>query len=77
MKALNRVLDACDLETFLLCEDIEEGKTLGMELMAGLGFKDADIVSCEMSGPGVRIRLRGYVHRPSSAYRWWKEAGEK
>ncbi|HAF66435.1 MAG: hypothetical protein WBL52_02960 [Bacillota bacterium] len=71
MSVKHRILDGCDVETFILCNDVEEGKTLGLRLMAELGFDDADVVSCEMGGPGVRIRLRGYVYRPSADYQWY------
>ncbi|HHY12674.1 MAG TPA: hypothetical protein GX529_08590 [Firmicutes bacterium] len=71
MSVKHRILDGCDVETFMLCNDLEEGKALGLRLMAELGFEDADVVFCEMGGPGVRIRLRGYVYRPSADYRWY------
>ncbi len=71
MSVRHRILDACDIETFILCDDLDEGKTLGLRFMAELGFEDADIVFCEMGGPGVRIRLRGYIYRPSADYQWF------
>ncbi len=70
MAIKHRILDGCDIETFIVCSGLEEGKVLGLRLMAELGFEDADVVFCEMGGPGVRIRLRGYVFRPSAEYRW-------
>jgi len=73
MRVMDRILDGCDLETFLVCNSVEEGKRLGLALMAELGFQDADVVFCEMGGPGVRIRLRGYIYRPSSRYGWYVE----
>ena len=76
MTVRNRILDACDLETFLLCGSLDEGRQLGQELMRDLGFRDVDVVSCEMGGPGVRIRLRGYVNRPSGSYTWRGFGGE-
>jgi hypothetical protein len=76
MSARERILDACDLETFLVCKDMEEGKRLGRQLMGELGFSDVDIVSCEFGGPGVRVRLRGYVNRPGVRYSWLKTGGE-
>jgi len=77
MTARQMILDVCDLETLLLCDSIEDGRRLGLELMAELGFSDADVVSCEMGGPGVRIRLRGYVNRPGDAYTWRKTGVQK
>ncbi len=76
MPVKDRILDGCDLETFIICNDLEEGKSLGLRLMAELGFEDADIVFCEMGGPGVRIRLRGYVYRPAAHYRWYSQEVE-
>ncbi|MGI6628289.1 MAG: hypothetical protein ACOX4K_08095 [Bacillota bacterium] len=73
MSAKDRILDGCDLEAFILCSSLEEGKYLGLKLMAELGFEDSDVVFCEMGGPGVRIRLRGYVYRPSADYRWYSQ----
>lgn len=75
MSAREKILDACDLETFLVCDSLEEGKRLGRALMGELGFSDIDIVSCELGGPGVRVRLRGYVNRPATAYSWQKTGG--
>ncbi|MEX0974331.1 MAG: hypothetical protein WD024_03125 [Bacillota bacterium] len=76
MSARERILDACDLETFLVCGSLEEGKRLGRALMGELGFSDVDIVFCEMGGPGVRVRLRGYVNRPSTTYSWQSPGGD-
>jgi len=70
MAARDKILDACDLETFLLCKSADEARQLGRQLMHDMGFRDVDIVSCEMGGPGARVRLRGYVNRPSAAYTW-------
>jgi hypothetical protein len=75
MSARDRILDACDLETFLVCGSAEEGEKLGRRLMKELGFRDVDVVSCEMGGPGARVRLRGYVNRPSTTYSWHKPGG--
>lgn len=76
MSAREKILDACDLETFLVCGSLEEGKKLGRQLMGELGFSDVDIVSCEFGGPGARVRLRGYVNRPGANYSWQKTGGE-
>lgn len=77
-KALDRVLDALDVETFFLCDTREEGVELGLKLMKELGFDDVDVVFCEQGGPGVRIRLRAYLSRPGSDYPWTgqHDAGE-
>ncbi len=77
MSARDRILDACDLETFLVCDNLEEGKKLSRQLMGELGFSDIDIVSCELGGPGVRVRLRAYINRPGAAYSWQKAGGDE
>ncbi len=76
MNAFDSILDSLDVETFLVCESLDEGKSLGLRLMAELGFRDTDVVSCELGGPGVRIRLRGYANRPTGAYPWCQTGGE-
>ena len=69
---LHRVMDAVDLETFLVCESEIEGKSLAMRLLTELGFSDGDIVSIVYNGVGVRVRLRGTVYKPGDSYHWDK-----
>ena len=64
------VMDALDVETFLVCESEEEGKNLGLTLMKDLGFTDVDVVFVEYRGIGARIRARAYIHRAGDAYPW-------
>ncbi|TYP59881.1 hypothetical protein [Thermosediminibacter litoriperuensis] len=68
--ALERVMDAVDIETFLVCDDEEEGKRLSLQLMNELGFKDASIVFIQHQGPGARVRIRGYIYKPGDSYAW-------
>ena len=67
---LANVLDALDVETFLVCESEEEGKNLGLTLMKDLGFKNVDIVFAQFIGVGVRIRARAYIHKAGDVYPW-------
>ena len=67
---LKHVMDALDVETFLVCESEEEGKNLGLTLMKDLGFKNVDIVFSEFIGVGARIRVRAYVHKAGDVYPW-------
>jgi hypothetical protein len=67
---MEKVMDAVDLETFLVCKDEEEGKKLSLQLMDELGFKDVSIVFIQHQGPGARVRLRGYVYKPGDRYGW-------
>jgi len=70
MKPLEMVMDALDLESFLVCRSEEEGREMGLQLMKDLGFNDVDVVFAQFEGPGVRIRLRAYVHRSGDQYTW-------
>jgi len=69
-RAIDQVVDAIDVETFLLCRSEEEAKELAEALAAELNLKHGDIVFLEFNGMGARVRLRSYVHRPGDRYRW-------
>jgi len=71
INVLNRVVDSLDIETFIVCQNEEEGKKLGHQLMKDLGFKDTDIVFIEYSNVGVRVRLRANIFKPGDHYRWF------
>lgn len=72
---LNQVMDALDIETFLVCRSEDEGKRMILELMKELGFQDADVVFIQYMGPGVRVRSRAYLHRAGDRYSWLFEGG--
>lgn len=72
-QARDMVLDALDIETFILCKNEEEGRKIALSLMDELGLQDQDIVFLEKRGIGARVRLRGYLHRPGDNYRWMKK----
>lgn len=69
-RAFDRIIDAVDVETFLLCADEEEAKELAAALMAELGLPNGDLVFVEHNGVGARVRLRSYIHRPGEHYHW-------
>lgn len=69
-KAIEKVMDAVDLETFIVSENEEEGKKTALTLMKELGFKDVDLVFIQFQGTGVRVRLRGYIYKPGDRYKW-------
>jgi len=69
-KPLSHVLDALDVETFLVCMSEAEGKHLALTLMNDLGFKDVDVVFIKFQGSGVRVRIRAYINRPGDNYPW-------
>ncbi|MFZ3172840.1 MAG: hypothetical protein WA118_12800 [Carboxydocellales bacterium] len=68
--ALPQVIDAIDIETFVVCSSEAEGRKIVLQLMQEMGLKDTDIVYLHYTGPGVRVRARGYIHRPGSHYGW-------
>jgi hypothetical protein len=67
---LEHVIDAIDFETLLACKDEQSGRAMALQLVSDLGFKDVDVVFAEHTGPGIRVRVRAYVHRPGDHYRW-------
>ena len=69
-KALERVADAIDVETFLVGANEEECLRLARSLMEELGLPECDVVSLQYRGVGARVRLRAYVHRPGGRYGW-------
>ncbi|MFZ7102821.1 MAG: hypothetical protein ACOWWO_09190 [Peptococcaceae bacterium] len=75
-KILERITDALDVETFLVCDSEEHGKKLALQMMKNLGFEDVDLVFIEFVGSGARIRARAYIHRPGDKYGWLFKEGE-
>lgn len=71
-RILDRVMDGMDIETFIVCAGEDEGRRLILQFMKDLGFADVDIVFIQFQGPGVRVRARGYIHRPGDTYGWLK-----
>ncbi|MFZ5753870.1 MAG: hypothetical protein ACOY3J_06480 [Bacillota bacterium] len=65
-----KILDAVDIETYFACKDEAEGRALALNLLEKFGLKDIDIVFIEFTGPGARVRARGYVYRPGDHYGW-------
>ena len=70
-RAISRVIDTIDLETFLRSDDAEEGKRLALELARDLGLRDADVMYADHYGPGTRVRVRGFINKPGvRSYPW-------
>jgi hypothetical protein len=70
MSALNKVIDAIDIETYLMCGDAHQGHLLALQLGRELNLGEVDIMFEEFDGYGVRVRIRKYVHRPAQKYHW-------
>jgi hypothetical protein len=69
-KALDKIMDALDIETYLVCESEKEGKLLVQQLGEELNLGDLDIMFEEYDGYGMRVRLRKYVYKPGTKYNW-------
>jgi len=76
-KLMEKVMDALDVETFLVCDSEEDGKKIALQMMKNLGFDDVDLVFIEFIGPGARIRARAYLHRSGDRYGWLFKNGEE
>lgn len=73
---LDKIIDALDVETFVVAADETEAKAIIRKIMTAMGLKDIDIVYCQHLGPGARIRARGYIFRPGDKYGWLKGVAE-
>ncbi len=71
-KAMDRVVDTVDIETYLLCKNESEGKRLALQLGEDLNLGTVDIMFQEFDGYGIRVRLRKYIHKPGKHYAWLK-----
>lgn len=69
-KPERKIIDALDIETFLLSASVEEAKQCMKELLKQHGFHDTDIVFAEKYGLGTRIRARANIYRPGMSYGW-------
>lgn len=63
LNSLSKVMDAIDIETFFVCRDESEAKSLLLTLFEQMGFPTADVVFIQHEGPGARVRGRAYVQR--------------
>ena len=68
--AFDNIMDAVDIETYLICSNEQEGKRLALQLGREMNLGEVDIMFEEFDGYGIRIRLRKYMYRPGNVYRW-------
>lgn len=66
----DRIVDAVDVESFVLCESEREAREVIAQLMTAMGFDRHVIVSLDFNGPGAHFRARGYVNQPGDRYTW-------
>jgi hypothetical protein len=71
--ARDTIVDALDIESFVLCESEKEAKELVGKLMQSLGLSRFVIVSLDFNGPGAHFRVRAYMNKPGDNYTWLKE----
>lgn len=77
-ETFSKVMDAIDLETFFVCRDESEAKSLMLSLFSQIGFASADVVFIQHEGPGARVRGRAYVHKAEFALPpYFLQGGEK
>lgn len=70
MTALEHIMDAIDIETYLICKDENEGRMLALQLGKEMNIGDVDIMFMEFDGYGVRVRLRKYIYKPGDNYKY-------
>ncbi len=70
--AFDKIMDGLDIETYLVCSTVQEGKRLALQLGKEMNLGDVDIMFEEFDGYGMRVRLRKYIYKPGNAYRWLK-----
>ena len=69
---MSRVMDGIDIETYLTCQNEEEGKFMARKLGQELNLGEIDVMFSEFDGFGVRLRLRKYIVKPGDKYKWMK-----
>jgi hypothetical protein len=70
MTALEHIMDAIDIETYIICKDENEGKKLALQLGQEMNLGEVDIMYQEFDGYGMRLRLRKYVYKPGNVYKY-------
>lgn len=68
--ARDHIVDAMDIESFVLCESEKEAKELIAQLMQSMGVARHVIVSLDFNGPGAHFRVRAYMNKPGDNYTW-------
>jgi hypothetical protein len=68
--ARDAIVDALDIESFVLCESEKEAKELISRLMESLGLGRFVTVSLDFNGPGAHFRVRAYMNKPGDNYTW-------
>lgn len=70
--SMSRIIDGIDIETYLACQNEEEGKYFARKLGQEMNLGEVDVLYSEFDGFGVRVRLRKYIVKPGDKYEWAK-----
>jgi alkyl hydroperoxide reductase subunit AhpF len=70
--AMSHLIDGLDIETYIACQNEDEGKYFARKLGQELNLGEVDVMYSEFDGFGVRVRLRKYVVKPGDKYEWIK-----
>lgn len=64
------LVDALDIESFVLCKSEKEARELIGELMRSFDITRYVVVSLDFNGPGAHFRVRAYINKPGESYTW-------
>jgi len=73
---LKYIADAIDFEFFLISNNEQEARDIGLKIVKQLGFRDPDIVFLERKSSGSRVRVRAYVNIPGVKCSWLGDKDE-
>jgi len=68
--AFENIMDAIDIETYIVCKNENEGRALALQLGKEMNLDEVDIMFMEFDGFGVRVRLRKYIYKPGDNYKY-------
>ena len=68
--AFDHIMDGIDIETYIVCQNEDEGKFLARKLGMEMNLGEVDVMFCEFDGYGARVRIRKYIVKPGNPYRW-------
>ncbi len=66
MTVKDPIVDALDIEGFILCQDEKEARELVPQLLKEMGMTQMEIVSLEFNGLRAHVQVRAYLNKPDS-----------
>ena len=64
MTVKDKILDALDIEGFILCKDEKEARELVPQLMKEMGVTQLEITSLEFKDNRAHVKLRAEINNP-------------